>query len=183
MTEPENPQSNLPPYPGAPTAPTGSPAYGSGFLSEGNPNLRPGTVTAAAWITIALSVLSLLGSLTLMFVTSRAVDYVIEHPSEFELKSSDLPAAADLRSVLSGIAVVLIVASVLAIVAALGTLKRQAWGRISLVVLSALAALISIPFSLGLIGLPWLGGSIAVIVLLFTSRANIWFRSSEGRQP
>ena len=180
MTEPQVPRSNLPPYPGPPAAPHGSPSYESGFSLQGNPNVRPGTVTAAAWITIGLSVIGLLGSLALMSVTSRAVDYVIEHPNEFDVNSSDLPAAADLRSVLSGIAVVFVVASALAIVAALGTLKRRAWGRISLVVLSAFTALISIPLSLGLIGLPWLGGSIAVIVLLFTNRANTWFRSSEG---
>ncbi|MBC7595212.1 MAG: hypothetical protein H7288_14950 [Kineosporiaceae bacterium] len=180
MTEPHVPRSNLPPYPGPPAAPHGSPSYESGFSLQGNPNVRPGTVTAAAWITIGLSVIGLLGSLALMSVTSRAVDYVIEHPNEFDVKSSDLPAAADLRSVLGGIAVVLVVASALAIVAAIGTLKRRAWGRISLVVLSAFTALISIPLSLGLIGLPWLGGSIAVIVLLFTNRANTWFRSSEA---
>lgn len=181
MTEPQDPQSNLPPYPGPPAPPHGSPGYESGFSPQGNPNVRPGTVTAAAWIAIGLSVLGLLGSLALMSLTSPAVDYVIEHPDEFEVQSSDLPAAADLRSVLIGFAVVLIVASALAIVAALGTLKRQAWGRISLVILSVFAALISIPFSLGLIGLPWLGGSIAVIVLLFTNHANTWFRSSASR--
>lgn len=181
MTEPQDRQNNLPTYPGPPAAPPGSPSYQPGFVPPGDPNARPGTVTAAAWITIGLSVLGLLGSLALMSVTSRAVDYVIEHPDEFDVQSSDLPAAGELRSVLTSIAVVFIVAAALAIIAAIGTLKRQSWARISLVILSAFAALISIPFSLGVIGLPWLAGTIAVIVLLFTNRANIWFRGSGAR--
>ena len=181
MTEPQDPPSNFPPYPGPPAAPHGGPSYQSGFSPQGDRNVRPGTVTAAAWITIGLSILGLLGSLALMSVASRAVDYVLEHPNEFDVKSSDLPAAGDLRAVLIGIAVFFIVTSALAIGVALGTLKRQSWARISLIILSAFAALISLPFSLGLIGLPWLGGSIAVIILLFTNRANTWFSGSGAR--
>ncbi|MDQ3157097.1 MAG: hypothetical protein M3Q98_10295 [Actinomycetota bacterium] len=178
MTEPQDPQ-NLPPYPAAPpppASPYGAPTYQPGNQPQGDPNARPGTVTSAAWIAIVLSVLGLLGSLGIMAVTSRAVDYVIEHPEEFDAQASDMPAASDLRSVLTVFAAIFIVASVIGILAAFATLKRQGWGRILLVVMSTLAALVSIPFSLGLVGLPWLAGSIAVIVLLFTNHANAWFR-------
>lgn len=162
--------------------PPGSPTYQPGYLPKTDPNVRPGTVTAAVWISIVLSVLGLLASLVLMAVTSRAVDYVIGHPGEFDVQSSDLPAAGDLRSTLIATAIILVIASAIAILAAFATLKRQGWARITLVVMSVLAALVSIPFSIGLVGLPWLAGSIAVIVLLFTGGANTWFRGS-GTRP
>lgn len=181
MTEPQDPQPNLPPYPGPPAAPYGSPTYQSAFTPLGDPNVRPGTVTAAGWITIALSTLSLLGSLLIFAATSRAVDYVVDHPDDFDLQPSDLPAAGDLRNTLTGIAIVIGIASVVAILAAVATLKRQSWARFTLAVLSAISAVVALPFSLALIGLPWLAGSIAVIVLLLTTRANAWFRRS-GRQ-
>ena len=171
-----------PSYPGPQPPQYGAPTHQPGFQPQGDPNARPGTVTAAAWIAIVLSILGLLGSLGVMAATSSAVDYVIEHPEEFDVQSSDMPAAGDIRSVLTVFAAIFIVASVIAILTAFATLKRQGWGRILLVVMSTLAALVSILFSLVLIGLPWLAGSIAVIVLLFTNRANAWFRGG-AQQP
>lgn len=185
MTEPHDPQQSLPPYPGPPPAAPygGPPAYQPGIVPQGDPNARPGSVTAAAWISIALSATGLIFSLVVISLTSRMVNYVIDHPEDFDVQSSDLPTADDLRSALTGIAVFSIVASVIAIVVALATLKRQSWARIALTVLSALTAMVSIPLSLGLVGLPWLAGSIAVIVLLFTHRSNTWFRGSGTAQP
>jgi len=148
-----------------------------------DPSVRPGSVTAAAWITIALSFISLLGSLVIVSVTSSAVDYVLEHPEEFDMQPGDLPAAGDIRSVVIGMAAVFIVGSIIAILVAFATLKRQGWARILLVVMSAVSALLGLLFSLGLIGIPWLAGSIAVIALLFTTRANAWFRGSGPQRP
>lgn len=192
MTEPQNPQSGLPPYPGPPAPPYGSaappappygaPTYPSGSQPQGDPNVRPGAVTAAAWITITLSVLSLISFLGLLSVTSRAVDYVFEHPDEFDLQTTDLPDAADVSSALSVFAVIFIIVSAIGILVAFATLKRHGWARIVLVILSTFTALVSILFSLALVGIPWLAGSITVIVLLFTHRSNVWFRGSRTQQ-
>lgn len=183
MTESQDPQPNLPPYPGPPAAPYGNATYQSGYRALGDPNARPGTVTAAGWITIALASVSLLGSLLIFAATSNAVDYVVEHPDEFNLKPTDLPAAGDLRNTMMAVALIFGVASIIAILAAVATLKRQSWARFTLAVLSAISAVIGLIFSVVLIGVPWLAGSIAVIVLIFTARANAWFRNSGGQQP
>ncbi|MGZ5372583.1 MAG: hypothetical protein ACXWXF_04680 [Aeromicrobium sp.] len=178
MTEPQPPQPHSPPYQGPPAAPYGTPTYQAGSQPQVDPNARPGTVTAAAWISIGLSAVSLLASLALLSVSSRAVDYVFEHPEDFNVQASDLPTASDLRAGLNVFAATMIVLAMIGILAAFATLKRQGWSRILLVILAALTALVSIPFSLVFIGLPWLAGSIAVIVLLFTNRANAWFLGS-----
>lgn len=183
MTEPQNPQQSLPPHPGTPVAPPGGAAYQPAPVAQGDPNVRPGTVTAAAWISLALSALGLLSALFLISVTSRVVNYVIEHPEELDIQSSDLPTADEGRAALTGLAVIIIAASTLAIFLAIAVLKRQRWARIALVIMSALTALVSIPFSLAAIGLPWLAGSITVIVLLFTDRANRWFQGSGNQRP
>lgn len=183
MTEPQPPQPNPLPHSGPPATPYGAPPFQAGFQPQVDPNARPGTVTAAAWISIGLSVVSLLASLALLSVSSRAVDYVFEHPEDFNVQVSDLPAASDLRAALNVFAATMIVVAVIGILAAFATLNRQGWARILLVILSALTALVSILFSLAFIGLPWLAGSIAVIVLLFTDRANTWFHGSGDQQP
>lgn len=175
MTEPQDPQSSQPPYPGPPAQP-----YRPPFPQQTDPNVRPGSVTAAAWIAIALSALGLAGSLALASVTTRAVQYVIDRPADFDLRSSDLPAAGDISATLNAFAFLFIVASIVGIVAAAATLKRQGWARIMLVVMSALTALVAIPFSLAVIGILWLAGSITVMVLLFTGNANAWFRNGVG---
>jgi len=192
MTDPQNPQSGLPPYPGQPAPPSGTagppappygaPTYQTGSQPQGDPNVRPGAVTAAAWITIVLSALSLITFLGLLSVTSRFVDYVFEHPEDFDVQTTDLPEAADLSSALSVLSVIFIVISAIGILVAFATLKRQGWARIVLAILSTLTALVSILPSLLLVGLPWLAGSITVIVLLFTRRSNVWFQGSRTQK-
>lgn len=195
MTEPQDPQ-NPPPYPGqqppqygAPTYEPGAqpgygpgtqPAYGPGF--QGDPSVRPGSVTAAAWISIVLSVLSAAGSLTIFAFTQRMIDYVREHPEDFDTQGSDIPADGDLKAAAAAVAAILVIAAILAIAMAIATLKRQGWARIVLVAMSVVTALVSLFFSLFLVGVPWLAGSITVIVLLLSSRANAWFRGSGAQQ-
>lgn len=189
MTEPQDPQ-NLPPYPGqqppaygAPTyQPGAQPGYGSGFQPQADPNVRPGSVTAAAWISIVLSVLSAAGSLTIFAFTQRMIDYVREHPEDFDTQGSDIPADGDLKAAAAAVAAILVIAAILAIATAIATLKRQGWARIVLVAMSVVTALVSLFFSLFLVGVPWLAGSITVIVLLLSSRANAWFRGGGAQQ-
>jgi len=129
-----------------------------------------------------LSALSLITFLGLLSVTSRFVDYVFEHPEDFDVQTTDLPEAADLSSALSVLSVIFIVISAIGILVAFATLKRQGWARIVLAILSTLTALVSILPSLLLVGLPWLAGSITVIVLLFTRRSNVWFQGSRTQK-
>ena len=189
MTEPQDPQNVPPSYPGPQPPPPGPqpPQYGApthqpGYLPQGDPNARPGTVTAAAWIAIVLSILSAAGSLTLFAFTQRMIDYVREHPEDFDTQGSEIPADGDLKAAAAGVAVILVIAAIFAIAMALATLKRQGWARIILVAMSIITAIVSLFFSIFLIGVPWLAGSITVIVLLFTNRANAWFRGG-AQQP
>lgn len=193
MTEPQDPQStpqNYPSYPGqqpeSAAAPGGPAPYPTGAYPQqpgvqAEPGKRPGSVTAAGWITILLSFLSALTAAALFAATSRAVDYVYDHPDQLEINPADLPAArGDFEAAIFGIAGVLLVIALIGILLGFAVLKRQGWARILLIATSALTALVGLIASFGIVGIPWLVGSIAVIVLLLGSRAGAWFKAGRA---
>lgn len=140
---------------------------------------RPGSVTAAAWIAMTLSIVGALCSLGLLGLSSNLVDYLRDNAADFNTTAADLPSDSDLKSAVVTMAVIVAAAALIAVATAVATLKRQPWARILLVILSGVSALIAIPMSFLLVGIPWLGGSIAIIALLFTGNANRWFAKSE----
>lgn len=146
---------------------------------------RPGTVTAAAVVTIVLSALALVGGAVFTAVVASDRDEVrkqlVQNQSVRDKQYS--PADIDhILNALTGVSIGAIVLAVIAIVAAIGVLRRSRVARISLTVLSAITLLPAILASFGVVGLPWLAGAIVVIILLYVGGANAWF-SRRVRQP
>ena len=137
---------------------------------------RPGTVTAAAWITIVFSgiITLLFGIATLGFVVAR--DEVIaemERVPEFQDTNIDADTAVGLMvAVLLG----LVVWSIIAIVLAVFVLRRSNVARILLVISSSVTALLALLSITSGVSLVLLIAAVAVIVLLFAGGAGDWFR-------
>ncbi|MEO6472013.1 MAG: hypothetical protein ABIO14_09430 [Aeromicrobium sp.] len=195
MTEPQDAQPKYPSYPTAPATPPGQQPYPTGQppiqgqhppfqpYTPAADGKRPSAVTAAAWITIILSILSVIGAFTMLALTQDMIDYVRDHPKEFDIQASDLPADSDLKAAGMAVALILSVFAGIAILSAFAVLKRQAWARVILAILSGVAAIVAIPFTFGIVGLPWLAGAITVIVLLFTKTSSVWFNAPKEQLP
>ena len=171
------------PYGQPPTGepyPYGQQPYGQqpqyGQPSGPGSDRRPGTVTAAAWITIVFSgiITLLFGFATLGFVVAR--DEVIaemEKVPEFQDANIDADTAVGLMvAVLLG----LVVWSVIAIVLAVFVLRRSNVARILLVISSSVTALFSLLSITSGVSLVLLIAAVAVNVLLFTGGAGDWFK-------
>lgn len=156
---------SLPPYASYQASSTARPA-----------TRRPGTVTGAAWTTIALSGISILCGIAGLIGASPFVDYMVEHPDEFELSASEIEEASFIKVFYIVTAIVLIAFAGFAIAMAICTLKRQNWARIILTVLSSFTILVGGLASILFAGIPWVIAGITVIVLLYVGGANAWFR-------
>lgn len=162
--------------------PYGQQPYGQAPYGQG-PGKRPGTVTAAAWITIVSSGLAalLFGLFTLIFAVAR--DDFLDGFEE-ELANSggagvDISAESVAGFVIALFAVLLIW-SLIAVVLGVFVLRRSNIARILLVISSVVTAIFSL---LGIgsgVSIVPLAASIAVIVLLFVGGAGDWFA---GRTP
>lgn len=180
------PYSQQPPY-GQQPAYGQPPAYGQRDYGYAAPagDKRPGSVTAAAVITLIVSGLSLL-VLLLLFVSIVASGDEVRAEIARQLRSQDASVSvADLELALDVIAVTsaaLAVWSLIACALALLVLRRSNAARIMLVVSSAVTALITLVLAL-LVIVPGLNlvASIVVIVLLFVGGANEWFKG-KGRK-
>lgn len=175
-----------PGYPGnGPAYPYGGPAQPPGYAAPFSPDQRPGTVTAAAWITIALSVLGALAGVALAIGADALTSFIRENPEDFSLNSSDLQDLENARLGFLAFGIAFVAVSLGAIALAVLVLKRQNWARIVLVVLSGISAVIGLVLTItALIGIFWLVGAVAVIILLFVGGANQWFsREPEPGSP
>lgn len=146
---------------------------------------RPGTVTAAGVVTIVLSALALIGGVVFAIVVATDRGEVRKQLLENQSVSDNQPSPSDLDHVLTALTIASIVTiafAVIAIVLAIGVLCRSRLSRILLTVLAALTIVPALFASFGMIGLPWLAGTIAVIVLLYVGGANLWF-SRRTQQP
>lgn len=170
-----------PSYPGSgPAYPYGGPAQPYGYVPPYSPDRRPGTVTAAAWITIVLSVLSVLAGIALAIGADALTKLLRENPEDFSLDGSELQSLEDARVAFVAIGIACVAGSLGAIALAVFVLKRHNWARIVLVVLSGITVAIGLLFTIAaLIGIFWFVGGIAVIVMLFVGGANQWF----SREP
>ena len=157
--------------------PYGEQPYGQqAYASSPGGDRRPGTVTAAAWITIVFSaiVAAIFGFTTLALIVAR--DQVIaemEKVPEFREANIDADAAV---GVLVAVMLGLVVWSVIAIVLAVLVLRRSNVARILLVISCAVTALLSLLSITSGISLVLLIAAIATIVLLFTGGAGDWFK-------
>lgn len=178
-----NPYGQPSPYGQGSGYSSAQPAYGG---SPANADKRPGTVTAAAWITIVLSSLTAalfaFSGLALLVARDQVIAEM-ERVPEFSEAGIDADAAV---GVLVAFMVGLVIWCVIAIVLAVFVLRRSNVARILLVISSAvtaLGALISVASGLPILHLI---GAAATIVLLFTGGAGDWFKrvpASAGGHP
>ena len=159
------------PYGQAPT-PSSSP-----YPVQGDPDKRPGTVTAASVISIVLASIGalLFGLVTIGFLVARddiveAMDDELSGEPRFE----DF-TAGDIADIGLVVLAVLTIWCVIAIVLAVLALRRQNWARIALVISAVVSALLSLLSITALLPVITLGGAIAAIVLFFTGGANAWY--------
>lgn len=152
--------------------------YGQAYGQYGQPtsDRRPGTVTAAAWITIVLSaiVAAVFGFATLALIVAR--DQVItemERVPEFQDANIDADAAV---GVLVAVMLGFLVWSLIAVVLAVFVLKRSNVARILLVISCSVTALLSLLSITSVISAVWLIAAVAVIVMLFAGGASAWFK-------
>lgn len=181
------------PQPPGPAQPFGQPAhgqqpaYGAPAPAYGTPagptsDKRPGTVTAAAVITIVLSAIAIVGGVLAVFGILVARDDIVaaverevanDPTMEQQLQGFD---PSFVVTITIGVVIGFAVWALLAIVLAVLAMRRSSVGRIGLVVSSVLTALLSIvPTFTTIVPVFWLFGAIAVVVLLFTGGASQWY--------
>lgn len=172
------------PY-GQPAQPAyGQPAYGQpGYAAPGgDPDKRPGTVTAAGIITIVFSGLSLLLYAFILVALVVAKDAVLD---EIETQPGFEDAgisANDALGVVVGVVGVFAIWCLIATILGFLVLRRSNAARILLVVSSSVTALLSLlAIGSGLSALTLIA-AIATIVLLFTGGAGDWFKR-KGAAP
>jgi hypothetical protein len=162
----------------------GAPAYGQppqgAFQRPGDADERPRTVTIAAWLTWALSALSILTFILIAFVLGVAREEFLDQlEQEQNFQQLDIPA----DQVVAGLWVMGAIAlfwGLAAMVLAWFAYRRANWARITLVVSAGFTILFSLlTFPVGL--LHTLGAG-AVIALLFTGGANEWYGRGSGGQ-
>lgn len=155
----------------------GQPQYGQSHGPSGD--RRPGTVTAAAWITIVLSGLIALGFglLALAFLVAR--DEFVDSFDEAMRDSGTVDPGISADSA-AGLVVaflgVLALWSLIAVVLAVFVLRRSNAARILLVISASVTALLSLLTIMSVLSALPLIAAIAVIVLLFAGGAGDWFK-------
>ena len=140
-------------------------------------NDRPGTVTAAGWITLVVSGLSaiLYGFLTLaMIVAKDDVLREIDKALAEQGSTGDFDAESAF-GVVVGVLVVVIVWCLIACVLAMFVLRRSNAARITLVVSAVVAGLLSLLGIGSVVSAIPLLACLATVVLLFTGGAGDWF--------
>ncbi len=154
------------------------PGYGYGGRAS---DKRPGSVTAAAVITLIFSGLSLL--LFAFFLVAMVVakdEFLDEMTGQPGFEDAGISADAAFGFFVA-VATIAFVWCVIACILAVLALRRSNAARITLVVSSAVTALFSLLAIGSLVSAITLIAAVAVIVLLFVGGANEWFKS-KGRQ-
>ncbi len=177
--QPTAPESGVPgPMPGGqvpPPAGYGPPA----------PSKRPGTVTAASIISVVLSALTVLSGIALAVASGPVGDYLRDNPGLLEDEGFSAADQQDVLDVIDaaliGVGVATVLIGVVGIVLGLLVLKPRPWARVLLTIAAALSIVLGLLMSLNLVGLPWLVGSILVIVFLFQGKASDWFAGRPQR--
>ena len=150
--------------------------YGAPYAPSGGGDSRPGTVTAAGWITIVLSGLSaaLFGIVALLFLVARdSIVDEMERVPEFEQANLDPDSVV---GVMVAFMLVLVIWAMVSLVLGIFVLRRSNVARILLVISSAVVAIGSLLSITSGLSAVWLIGAIAVIVMLFVGGAGDWFK-------
>ena len=167
--------TQYPQYPTDPNNPAGGPAYGA--PAPRGP--RPPSVDIAVkliWATIALSVLSAIATFLLL---DSIIDQQLEAAGVSETISSDSVRSIAIAGAVFGLIISVGIATLLVIFIG----KGHNWARIVYTLLAALAALGSVfgfasqPIVLTVISLLSLLLTIVAVVMLFRPDANAWFKA------
>ena len=159
----------------------GQPAYGqqpayAGAPMAGDPDKRPGTVTAAGIITLIFSGLSFLLFAFVMVALLVAEDEVLAEIERQEGFEDAGISANDALGVVVGVVGVFAVWCLVATILGFLVLRRSNAARITLVVSASITALVSlIAIGSGVSALTLIA-AVATIVLLFTGGAGDWFK-------
>jgi hypothetical protein len=167
----------------APQPPQGP--LGDGLDMYGRPLVqaaRPGTVTAAAWITLVMSGLTggLFGFITLGMLVAKD-DVVSEMDKAFAEQgvTGDF-SAEDAYGFFLFALVVLTLWCVIACVLAVFAMRGSNVSRILLVISSVVAGLLSLVAIGSVISAVWLLACVAVVILFFTGGAGEWYQRRRG---
>lgn len=163
----------------------GQPAYGQpAYAAPGaDPDKRPGTVTAAGIITIIFSGLStlLFGVFVIGLLVARD-EFMDQLEGQQDFESAGISADSAF-GVIVGFVGVFALWSLIATVLGVLVLRRSNGARITLVVSSVVAALLSLLAVGSGVSALTLIAAIAVIVLLFTGGAGDWFKRQGAAAP
>lgn len=171
--QPSQPYGQPPQPYGQPPQPYGSHPYGAGTLPRRD--ARPGTVTAAGWITVVLGVLGVIGWLLFALVLVLARDVIVRE-MEMDAAFQDLGFSGDsvMGFLVAGL-LLFVVWSAINVLLGVFVLRRSNVARILLVISCAGTALLSLALIASGASAVSLIVAIAVIVLLFVGGAGDWF--------
>ena len=181
---PSEPVASQPgPYPQPYGQPYGEARSVPQVARPGTSDSRPGTVTAAAVITIVTSALVLLAGLGFVVLGSIGSEAFYDGIRDGGRGAYDDFDNEDLQALVLGIGVVLAGWSVAAIVLGILVLRRSSVARVLLVISAALSLVVSLIAILSLVSVLTFLAAVAVIVLLFVGGANDWFARRAPAQP
>ena len=158
---------------------------GDGLDMYGRPLVsaaRPGTVTAAGWITLILSGLTglLYGFITLAMIVAKDEVLTEIDKALAEQGSTGTFNAEDAFGIVVAVLLVLTIWCVIACVLAVFAMRGSNLSRILLVISSVVAGLLSLLAIGSGISAVWLLACVAVVILLFTGGAGDWYRLRRG---
>ena len=157
--------------------PYGQQPYGQQPYGAADPDRRPTTVTAAAWIAMVFSGLTaaLFAVIALVFVVARD-EFVTAFDNEMQssMGTGDIDAES-LAGAIVAVFLVFAVWSAIAVVLGVFVLRRSNVARILLVISSVVAALLSLLTITSVLSAVWLIACVATIVMLFVGGAGDWF--------
>jgi len=162
--------------------------YGYGQPSP-YPSRRPGTVTAAAWITIVMSALTgglwaLIG-IGLLAAGGSVSDSILEEPEgrqflqELDISVDQFRDGVEVAGI---VGLVFGLLMLLAIIPAVMVLRGSNAGRVLLTVCAAVSLLIGLFFTVtgAIFGLIWVVAAGAVIAMMFVGEAGSWFAGKKA---
>jgi hypothetical protein len=168
--------------------PYGQQPYGATAYGAGDPDKRPGTVTAASLITIVFSVLVFALLVVAIVALAANRDEILD---ELWQEIRDQGTAEDLTredlddawAVVLAVPVIGMIWAVIAIITASLAMKRHNWARIITVISAAMTALLSLLGIASVVSVITLIAAVAVIVLYFVGGANQWYARKRQAPP
>lgn len=172
-------QGHPPAYGQHPQGYQGYQGYPPPYAPVPDPDRRPGTVTAAAWVTWVFSGLTALAmvltALALVAAQDQIIDQTLDQLRQNPSYQNLDVAPADLIAALWVMLSVTLLWCVVAMVLAFFAFRRSNGARITLIVSASVTALFSVLLFASGISLVTLLAGIAVVVLLLSGGANRWY--------